>query len=227
MLPDLDTARAALETAQREAEEARALVGALAERVRDGDDAVTGADINAQRQLAEFAELRVTAAERKLAAAVDAHRDARARAAAERIRALVAEDSTDALCDAAQAVVTAVRALVRAADERADAIRAVAIEGVALNEELGRTQDDPWPSRRYDFMAQSQPLASVTAVGEGRATAVPTHRLLGIVLASALVDLGSMRTDVARAMGGTREGIQAAAEQVAGLAEALSAQKAQ
>ncbi|MFK0225894.1 hypothetical protein ACIQUL_09010 [Streptomyces sp. NPDC090303] len=221
MLPDVTDARTALETAQREAAEARALVDTLAERVRDGAEDITGEDIATQRQLAEFADLRVTAAERKLTAAVAADRDTRAQAAAARVRALVADDSTEALCDAARAVVAAVHVLVEAADERAAAIRDVAAEGSRINDELDRGDDDPWPSRQYGFMAQTSPMPSVTAVGEGRATSVPAHRLLGVVLASALLDHGSMRTEVGRAMQTPWHGIEAAAGNVAGLAEAL------
>ncbi|MFE1344714.1 hypothetical protein [Streptomyces sp. NPDC058757] len=220
MLPDVTAARTALETAQREAEEARTLVDTLAEGVRDGAEDITGADIAAQRQLAELAGLRVTAAERKLKDAVAADLDARAQAAAGRVRALVAADSTTALCDAAQDVVAAVQALVRVADERASAIRDVAAEGVRLNEELGRSDNDPWPSRAYGFTAQTSPEASVTAVGEGRTTSVPVHRILGAVLASALIEHGSTRSEVARVMEGAREGIRHTAEQ-AGLTDAL------
>lgn len=52
-----------------EAEEAHALVDTLLERVREGDESVTPEEIDNARKLAEFAELRGVAAERKAWAA--------------------------------------------------------------------------------------------------------------------------------------------------------------
>ncbi|MCX4557954.1 hypothetical protein OHA02_17300 [Streptomyces phaeochromogenes] len=142
MQPDLtpDEAREALDTARTEATEAAGLVESLAERVREGDPDVTAEQLGAQRQLADLAQLRITAAERKLDAAQKADLDARARATADRIRDLVADDTAEPILDAVRAVMDAARLLVKVSDERHAAIRDVATEGVALNDELGRTR---------------------------------------------------------------------------------------
>lgn len=58
-------AAAAVTTAEQEATEAEALVGALEERVRDGDDSVTVEEIAGARELGRFARLRAEAARRK------------------------------------------------------------------------------------------------------------------------------------------------------------------
>ncbi|MFB7936048.1 hypothetical protein [Streptomyces sp. NPDC056049] len=136
MLPDLTAARTALETAQREAEEARALVETLAERVRDGAEDITGADIAAQRQLAELAGLRVTGAERKLAEAVKVDRDARCKRTVEAARALLAADSTAPILDAITAIRESVARLMAAVDSRNESIKAVGTQIAALDSEL-------------------------------------------------------------------------------------------
>lgn len=226
MQPDTLTpaqARQQLDTAQREADEARGLVEDLRERVRNGDD-VTAEQLGSQQQLAELAQLRVTAAERKLKAALAADVDARAHATADRIRDLVADDSTEPILDAVLAVTGAVRALLRVTGERHAAIRQVAVEGVAVNEELGRNPDEPWPSRAYDFMAQTTPELSVTAVGQGAARAIPAGRVLGVVLRAVLED-GTVRRQTTEMIGLSAEGLARHTAAVPGLAEALAARE--
>lgn len=215
-------AREQLDTARTEATEAAALIETLAERVRDGDTDVTAEQMAGQRQLAELAQLRVTAAERKLTAAQSADLDARARAVADRIAALVDEDSTAPILDAARTVMTAVQALVSVSEERHATIRDVAVDGVHMNEELGRSSNDPWPSRdRYGFMTQSSPQPHVVAVGEGSATAIPAGRVLGLVLRAAL-DGPSVR-QATEMLGLSGEGLQHHTAAISGLAEALTA----
>jgi hypothetical protein len=224
MQPDTlvpEQAREQLETAQREATEARDLVDELAERVRDGDTDVTAEQMAGQKQLAELAELRVTAAERKLAEAVRVDLDARARATSDRIRALVDDDSTAPILDAARAVTAAVNRLLTVSAERHDTIRRVAIEGAALNEELGRTQDDPWPCRAYGFMAQATP-PSVTAEGHGGAGALSAGQVLGLVLYAAVRDEPKLYQHVTEALSGTRAGFEHRAAEISGLAEVLA-----
>lgn len=78
MTPDTDY--------EAEARDAQARVDALLERIRGGDETVTTEELDSARKLAEFAQLRVEAAERK---AWEAGRDAAAEAqreAAERVR---------------------------------------------------------------------------------------------------------------------------------------------
>lgn len=216
-----EQAREQLTTAHREADEAHALAAVLENRVRDGDTDITAEQLGTQKQLAELARLRITAAERKLKAALAADLDARARAASDRIHALVKADSAEPIVDAVRAVIGSVQTLVTAAADRHSTIRDVATEGVRINEELGRSDNDLWPSRAYDFMAQDQPRAGVTAVGVGRAEAIPAHRLLVVALAYALADQGSMRSQLARELTGTREGHVHTAGLIPGLVDAL------
>ncbi|MFD8948536.1 hypothetical protein ACFV0B_06745 [Streptomyces xanthophaeus] len=204
-----DEAREGLDTARTEAEQARDLVADLAERVREGDEDVTGAQILAQRQLAELAGLRVEAAERKLAAAEAIDRDARAKAIAAAARELISEDDTQPVIDAVRDAVAALEHLLAVTATRSARIHEVAEQAVQINDELksvaraaveaegkaqlanGRgipirqTPDDPWPTSAYGFRGQTFP-ANVTAIGEGSAGAVRPGRMAAAVLALAL-----------------------------------------
>lgn len=222
MQPDLTPAQAReqLETARREAAEATSLVTELADRVRDGDTDVTAEQMAGQKQLAELAQLRITAAERKLAAAVSADLDARARATADRARALVDEDSTAPVLDAVRAVAGAVRTLMQVSADRHDAIRQVATEGVLMNEELGRSDNEPFPSRAYGFMASTLPELNITAVDQGHARAIPAGRVLGLVL-RAVLDRDSQRK-ATEMLGLSVEGLARHTDAIAGLAEVLA-----
>ncbi|GHH38194.1 hypothetical protein [Streptomyces candidus] len=214
-------ARAALDTARTEAEQARALVEALAEQVRSGDETVTAEQIGEQRELADLADLRVTAAERKLTSAVAADLDARASAAGDNIRALVAEDSTEPLITAVKGVMAAVEALVQAAANREATIHETAAAGVALNGELGWSPDTPWPSDRYGFRAQNTSPVSVMALRQGRAVATPAGELLGIALAAALVGQSGIRQMAADLMTTMPGAVPNRADGVPGLMDAL------
>ncbi|MGW6979957.1 hypothetical protein ACWGE1_10990 [Streptomyces sp. NPDC054932] len=182
-------ARTALDTARAEAEQARDLVADLAERVREGDEDVTGEQILAQRQLAELAGLRVEAAERKLTQAEDADRDARAKAIAAAARDLIDTDNTQPVLDAVQAAVAALAHLVTVTTDRTARIQTVAAEAVGMNEELKLTDPaaGPWPSTRYGFRAQTYP-AYVAVLDEGNAAALRPGRMVAAALALALVD---------------------------------------
>ncbi|MFJ3978358.1 hypothetical protein [Streptomyces sp. NPDC090021] len=182
-------AREALDTARSEAAEAHATVEALAERVRDGDEHVTPEELAGQRSLAELAGLRVEAAERKLAAAEAADRDARAKAIAAAARQLIETDDTQPVLDAVQAAVAALKHLVTVTTDRTARILTVATEAVGMNEELKLTDPDagPWPSTRYGFRAQTFP-AHVAVLDEGNAAALRPGRMVAAALALALAD---------------------------------------
>lgn len=90
--PTPEQARDALAAAEAEKTEAEELAAALADKVRAGDDTVTPKDLTAARELAEFADLRITAARRKLAAAEESDRHARAEQVAAEARALVDQE---------------------------------------------------------------------------------------------------------------------------------------
>ena len=107
-------ARTALADAEREQREAEALADALAEKARDGDPDVTPGQLGEAKQLAEFADLRIEAARRKLADAEAADRDARARHAAAEARDIATDDDPRELAPLVQAVADAVAALTEA-----------------------------------------------------------------------------------------------------------------
>ncbi|MFF4448931.1 hypothetical protein [Streptomyces sp. NPDC001502] len=204
-----DEAREGLDTARTEAEQAAEVVEALAERVREGDEDVTGEQILAQRQLAELAGLRVEAAERKLAAAVGADRDARAKAIGAAARKLISTDDTQPVIDAVRDAVAALENLLAVTATRTARIHEVAEQAVRINDELksvaraaveaegqaelaqGRgvpvrtTAEQAWPSGAYGFRAQTFP-AHVAVMGEGTATAVRPGRMAATILALAL-----------------------------------------
>lgn len=217
-------ARTALDTARTEAEQAAELIEALAERVRGGDDDdVTAEQIASQRQLAELAGLRVTGAERKLAAAEATDRDARAKATAAAARKLLAQDDMQPLHDAVKAAVEAMEHLVTTTTARTERIHALAAQAVGLNEEL-KTVDPaagPWPSSAYGFRAQTFP-AHVAVIGEGTATAVRPGRMAAAVLALALAGNRSMVAEVREVFNAPQEHvIERLQADVPGLVEAL------
>lgn len=72
--PHLDEYEHTVATAQDEATEAAALAAALEERVKDGDESVTPAELENARQLKGFAKLRQEAAARKAERAREAER---------------------------------------------------------------------------------------------------------------------------------------------------------
>ncbi|MER6199820.1 hypothetical protein ABT234_20925 [Streptomyces sp. NPDC001586] len=204
-----DEAREGLDTARIEAEQARDLVADLAERVREGDEGVTGEQILAQRQLAELAGLRVEAAERKLTAAEDADRDARAKAIAAAARQLISTDDTQPVIEAVRDAVAALEHLLAVTATRTARIHEVAVQAVQINDELksvaraaveaeaaaslaeGRgipvqyMPAEPWPSSAYGFRGQTYP-AHVMVMGEGGADAIRPGRMAAAVLALAL-----------------------------------------
>jgi hypothetical protein len=116
--PTTEQARDALATAETEKTEAEELAAALADKVRAGDDSVKPKDITAARELAEFADLRITAARRKLAAAEEAERHARAEAVAADVRDLLNNEDPDDIAAKVTAAVEAVAALHSATEAR-------------------------------------------------------------------------------------------------------------
>ncbi|MFE7237916.1 hypothetical protein [Streptomyces sp. NPDC057580] len=116
--PTPEQARDALAAAEAEKTEAEELAAAVAEKVRAGDDTVTPKDLTAARELAEFADLRITAARRKLATAEEADRHARAEAVAADVRALVENDDPDDIAAKTAAAVDALAALHAATEAR-------------------------------------------------------------------------------------------------------------
>ncbi|MFH9038973.1 hypothetical protein ACH4FA_06355 [Streptomyces sp. NPDC017966] len=210
-----------LVTAQQQLDDARATLATLQEQVRDGDASVTPEQLADQRHLIEYAQLRVTAAQRAEQEAAAAALDARARATGDRVYDLVTTDSTAPLTDAVRAVIDAVTALVQAADKREATIREVAAEATNMNGELGAGPGNHWPTRRYGYMAQVTPPVSVSTIEEGTARAVPAGELLGVALAAALVDRADVRQQAAQTASAIPEAVAHSIAGVPGLAAAL------
>ncbi|WP_031104971.1 hypothetical protein [Streptomyces sp. NRRL S-146] len=127
----------AIRTARAEQEEAEQFAAALEERVLDGDPEVTPAKLGEARELVRFAELRVTAAERKHAAAQEAARHATARSVAERAVSVVRDDDGRELTDAMRAVVDAVSHLAAIAERRHATVTGLGTELRGVTELLG------------------------------------------------------------------------------------------
>lgn len=214
-------AREQLDTARREAREAATLGEELRERVRSGED-ITAAQLAAQDQLAELAQLRITAAERKLAEAQKADLDARATAIRDDVRDLIDEDSTAAIVTAARGVMTAVAALVSASATREAAIREVATAAESMNAELGWTPGNMPATDRYGFRGQASTLPiSAMSLGEGRVVAVPVGEVLGAALSAVLVGQSEERHRAREILGFPGENTKRVLEGVPGLADAL------
>ena len=83
----------AVAAAEQEAAATEQQLATLEERVRDGDDAVTPAQLTEQRELGRFARLRVDAAHRKAVRQQAEERTKQHAAAAAQVRAEVADDA--------------------------------------------------------------------------------------------------------------------------------------
>lgn len=100
-----------------EADEAKALVDTLLERVREGDESVTPEEIDNARKLAEFAELRGEAAERKAWQAACDEAAAEQEDAALALKALISTTPKD-ITSAEQKAIKAFETLMSALDGR-------------------------------------------------------------------------------------------------------------
>lgn len=138
-----EQARTELADAQRERAEAQQLADALAEQIRSGDATVKPSDLAAARDLAEFADLRIEAARRRVTAAEDADRHARARQIGDSVRAATAADQTEAVTTAVRRVVDAVAALHSLVDDRNAQIRDLSQAADAIADELTAHGVDP------------------------------------------------------------------------------------
>ncbi|MEI5008614.1 hypothetical protein RB196_16010 [Streptomyces sp. PmtA] len=127
----------AIRTARTEQEEAEQLAASLEERVLDGDPDVTPAQITEARELARFAELRITAAERKHAAAQEAARHATARDIAARAAELLSREDGTELVDAMRGAADALSRLAAVAEKRHTLVTALGGELADITEQLG------------------------------------------------------------------------------------------
>ena len=211
-------AAAAVTDAKTEAEEARQLVDALADRVRDGDQDVTPEQLAGQKQLAEFARLRLDAAHRQHARAATEAREARAQRAADAGRDLLDADDTQPILDAARAALDALTTLVRVARERNDAIRAAGVQLDTANAELLQAgEPGPFPIRRFGVTGDAN---VVIVPGTGRTATVHPGHLVGAMAHLALTGDGWEQRNAREVVGGLDAGVQRIGEEVPGLAEA-------
>ncbi|MFI8106284.1 hypothetical protein [Streptomyces sp. NPDC086023] len=196
-MTDTDTptpakALAALEQARTETGEARALAEALAERVRSGDAEVTPHELAEAQQLAEFAALRITAAERKHRAALAVDRDARGHAVAADARALADRDDAQGVAAAVRDVAEAVARLVHLADTRQDRVRAVGSAVEALAVELAAEHPDRRALGRHmrdRYKVTGDPTTVTVHEPYARIRAVHTADLIAAAVALGLPDL--------------------------------------
>jgi hypothetical protein len=169
--------------AQAEAAEAADLLAALTDRVRAGDESITASELAAQKQLAEFATLRVEAAQRRHAADLEGARASTARAAVDAARGLLAPASIAPLVDAVTAVKNAVADLIAFVDDRNARIAEIGTTLSTISQELaayGAT--GLWPTERYGIRSDGQ---SVTVLGAGH-----VHRVSAGQLAAAALVVG-------------------------------------
>jgi hypothetical protein len=134
--PTPEQARDALAAAEAEKTEAEQLAQALAEKVRAGDDTVTPKDLTAARELAEFADLRIAAAHRKLDAAAEQDRHQRAEQIAAEARALAEQEDADEFAVKMRAAVDALVDLYAAAGARRERILGMAERVKRIGAEL-------------------------------------------------------------------------------------------
>lgn len=188
----VDVATDEIAAAVREAGEARALAEAVAERVRNGGEAKADELRNA-RDLAELAELRVEAAQRR---ADDAERAERARLLAELAADVAAHDTAgDALADDLAAMAAALDRFVINTAARNSALadlrsRAVALdvppETVAGPRALALTDDGVSHDGRRMSRFDPGPLIAATVY---RAAYAHTLRVGGAHMGNLLPDL--------------------------------------
>ncbi|MGW9031008.1 hypothetical protein ACWGQ5_44530 [Streptomyces sp. NPDC055722] len=134
--PTPTDARQALAAALAEKTEAEQLAAALAEKIRNGDDTGKPADLATARDLAEFADLRITAAERKLNQATEADRHQRAEEVAAEVRALVEQEDSAELAAKMRAAVDALADLYAATAARRQRIIGMAERVRRIGDEL-------------------------------------------------------------------------------------------
>lgn len=211
--------------AKREATEQQQAAEALAERIRNGDQDVTAEQLAAQRQLADFAQLAVTGAERRKAALAAADRDRRATVAADAVKQLLAEDDAQPLLDAVLTARDAMKHLVQLAADRTAAVRAAAHDVVVINEEMrGAGAAGHWPIDRFGVRASDAYPPNVTVLGKGRATPVPPGELAAAVLLLSLGSHPNGRHEAAQMLNGLADAmVKNLGEAVPGLADAWRA----
>lgn len=192
-MPTVDTltpdgARTALSAAEQEKTEAEQLGRALAERVRSGDPGVTPKQLAEAKQLAEFAELRITAAQRKLAEAEEADRRARAEEVAAIARDIAGDDDPRELAACMRAVVEATAALVSVAAARAERIRKAGRTLRLIDQELSSLDASTNRAMRERYGVEGNALAITVQEPYARVESVQAGALV-----AAAVGLGTGR----------------------------------
>ncbi|MFG2671162.1 hypothetical protein [Streptomyces sp. NPDC048445] len=151
----------AVEQAAAEATEADALLAALEERVRDGDDTVTPDQLTSTRELGRFAKLRAEAARRKADRAAAAAAETERAGIVAQAAALVSEDGDPGKVAAAYAAArAAVEQLLTVTATHDDAVR----EAAALLRTVGAPAMHRYVPVQHDgyVTSESEPMPATS-----------------------------------------------------------------
>lgn len=213
---------AAVATAEQEAADAQQLADELAERVRQGDPDVTAEQLGAQRQLADFAALRVEAAKRRAERLQEDERAQLAAAARTAAVHLLGDDGAAEIVAATKAAANAIAELRRVVDARNDHIaevgRSLARLGGDLETQLGIT--GAYPTRdRYGVWGDA---SSVVVQGVGRVDVLSSGELAAAALVVGLGEDNTGQWDRARGLLGglASQAVKGLGERVPGLTAA-------
>ncbi|MFI1726898.1 hypothetical protein [Streptomyces sp. NPDC020489] len=185
-----------LATAQAELVEAKAALETLTERVANGDEDVTPAQLQAQKELISFAELRVEAAQRTAARMREDERVSLANAAKTAATGLINGTGMDDIADALGTAVTALSALAGLVEARNAELDEVAVSLADLDDDLKVSQAaDVWASRRYGIWGDR---TRVNVDGVGKADRLDLGDLTVAVVLAALTGTANGREAITR-----------------------------
>ncbi|MGA5371415.1 hypothetical protein ACPCSD_10090 [Streptomyces griseoincarnatus] len=173
-----------LKTAQRELDDARAVLAALEEQVRDGGD-VTPKQLADQRELIAFAELRVEAAQRTETRLREEERAALADSARQAAVQLIDGPGMDAIAAATATAVDALTSLAALVYERNERIAEVGQTLTQLDQDMraNGAAEGPWGTRRYGVWGDH---SRVAVPGTGAADRLDAGRLTTAVVVAGL-----------------------------------------
>ncbi|MFH8471974.1 hypothetical protein [Streptomyces sp. NPDC018000] len=195
-------------TAEQEAAEAEQLLGALEERVRDGDDEVTPQQLAEQRELSGFAKLRAEAARRKAErAAAKAEEKRRADLVAQAVDLADGKGDRAPIAAKYDAALAAVAELVAAVEQHDQAVTKAgrllreagcgpSFEYVQVDHgEYVTNQPRPVPASRTAPKVDANPGTVAFTFGDGTRYPITPGAVLAVLFAKAAAgDAGQMPT---------------------------------
>lgn len=215
----------AITLAQQEAADAQQLLDALTERVRNGDTDVTPQELIAQRGLADFANLRLTAAQRRHTRALADERDALGEATRKAAQQFLDEQGDGTITDATMRAVAAVADLTRVISAHNARVAGLGTVIADLDHELvtAGVAEGAWASRdKYGVWGDR---TRVVVHGQGAVFALSAGHMTAAAVAVGLGSDPEGYAEQARhreAFGGLlNQHVQNVAEVVPGLADAL------